>query len=143
MREGMRSVIKQRGGAIFAVLVLTLGHVGSLAHALTQEHDTCAEHGELIEVAGSSHAKTSILAEKSDDFSPLLAADDVAADGEEHAHDHCVLAVHVSPLGTDDLSVWTGTVLRISKLSAPVPELVLVARPVLSIAPKQSPPAFV
>jgi hypothetical protein len=135
----MRSVNKLRGGAVFAVLALTLGQVGSLAHALFEEHETCAEHGELIE-AGDAHGGVAGLfsAEKS----PILGGAEAGAASGEHGHDHCVLAVHISPLGVDDLSIWTGTVLRISALlEAPVAS-VSIARPVLSIAPKQSPPAL-
>lgn len=108
-------------------------------HALTAEHVTCAEHGELVEAGkhGSAALDLSAKATEPLDAAPAIAEND---DGEEHGHDHCALASYHAPAGTTALSSWTARPLIFTALDAKLASLSVPARSILRVAPKQSPP---
>jgi hypothetical protein len=122
--------------AVIALFALLCAQVGPLVHALTTEHATCAEHGELIEVASSSDAEP---AAEPVSEGLAISAKSPPADAE-HGHDHCLLATHVSPAAEHYLSSWAGPLQLLSHVQA-LTSVAFVAGDVLTRAPKQSPPA--
>lgn len=121
-------------GASLALALTAL--LTSLVHMGVVRHERCAEHGELVEVAGPvTHGSAErALAESS--VAALTALED-----EERDHDHCALAT------TSALPSVPGVLESALTIDAPLvttsaPPLLLVAHDVLDVAPKTSPPAL-
>ncbi len=72
------------------VLLVLAAQICSVAHLAAVRHVRCAEHGELMEVAGDVSAAG--LSESPKNSSTALQRDVVAL----HGHDHCALAAFAS-----------------------------------------------
>jgi len=119
---------------VLCAVALLAGDLLRGAHLLTAHHAVCPEHGELVHadaVSGSAH-----------DDAPSGGA--LASPGSEsgHHHDHCGLA---GPGSRSQPATTTGPVALAmpSSVTPVVPTFMarcVVARAVVSYAPKQSPP---
>jgi len=135
-----RKIRPRRSGAAHAAwiaLVLLAGTVGGL-HELFEPHAVCAEHGELVERPGAAGA-----ADEHGAQDPASGPRVAKSDPRSSAHEHCPFAL----LGRSTTSPFEG--LRLVVLGAP-PEAAGAeasaepARsiPLLSLAPKHSPPGL-
>lgn len=122
----------KRAVALAAALLVPASQVAPLVHLALVRHATCPEHGELIELgAGAVHGAPA--PEGSVSRSP--------AAGEDHEHDHCLLACQ--PRQDAARVVALAGSLPATERSAPgvQPASAAPGVPLLRVAPKQSPPA--
>lgn len=120
-----------------ALAALSGAQLGPVVHALTAEHVTCAEHGELVEAGKHDDSASELAPPQLEETTPAIAESD---DGEEHGHDHCVLASYHAPAGTAVLAVWTAQAIGFTSLDRDLASLSVPARAIFRVAPKQSPP---
>lgn len=117
--------------AALAVMVLVVGQIAASAHAAQVRHVICDTHGEELEAP---------TAERLDDNcgqSHLIA---VEGGSEEHADCAITRALRqtIEAPGAPLLVVTTASI-RVA--DAPLPDSVVIARTLVLIAPKTSPPA--
>ncbi len=123
--------VPARFTAVLLCILSLLGHLGSVAHQVFEEHTVCAAHGELIHTdkrQPPKHASKRAALE--------------ASPGED-AHDHCWAPAHRD----DDYVALSATPTvfdhgtpSATGGSAPSRTTWLASIGVLSLAPKQSPP---
>ena len=118
----------------FGVLLMG-GQLLNSLHELLVPHEVCAEHGQLVHV--------SLDEPVSPEHSPDGSVGISAMPGEQHSHEHCVLAARS---GDDELAAPAAAS---GELVDAVPEASTVAAwsaathgsdDVIALAPKQSPP---
>jgi hypothetical protein len=120
---------------MLAVLALA-GQLGSFAHLVLVQHVSCADHGELIEVA----PQNAIVAARTELSGPAVRAS--ATSDPLHGHDHCTL----SPLRRDHLhriGQSSHALAPLESASPPAHGRIVVTAPKLALfllAPKNSPP---
>lgn len=121
--------------SLFAMLAL-FAQLGSLAHLALVKHVTCAEHGELIDVADP--AATSIVSTDSRPAERRIGS----AQSSAHGHDHCPLAAfrrqrNFARVQARPLSLPTSEPrgFALEAHLTPAPAIAL-----LDVAPKSSPP---
>ena len=113
--------------AILAVSLVFGQHLLELAHALTVEHVRCAEHGELVDVRGGFAGERSPVGVSASKTEP------------EEKHDHCAVewlarSSDAAPAPAfESIATETRAVLH-------VPAPIARSFPLLSLAPKTSPP---
>jgi hypothetical protein len=120
--------------ALLLCVLSLFGHLGAVAHQLFEEHVVCAEHGDLIH-AGEAHASNEPVSQH--------ASWRARPGPAEEPHDHCWAPAHRDD-DCDDVSAAFPTFDHITPRqtpsSAPAPVTWLASVPVISLAPKQSPP---
>jgi hypothetical protein len=121
------------GLALLAALLLPAAQAASFVHLALVRHTTCPEHGELVEGGPVAHAGAAVTAPGISESAQVPA---------EHAHDHCTFAAHLRQ-GVERARTMAALVLPPSRpaphVAPPAPQL--SGPSLLSLAPKQSPPA--
>jgi hypothetical protein len=114
-------------------LLAMLAQVGSYVHLASGDHVTCAEHGELVEVAHAASPKGPPERKSGSTF--------VAASSETHGHEHCLVAPHrrdhvAQSLARSGITSAHAPVIaqRLQALAPPAPIRLIL------LAPKSSPP---
>lgn len=124
--------------AILITLGLLIAQGPVLAHLLIVRHVTC-EHGELVEGAGHAARHETSLDSADDGSSGERAA---PGGGAESDHDHCdALALRHCPTAVG-VVIGPATLIEIARLTALGEGLEQRPVPLLSLAPKSSPPAI-
>lgn len=130
-----RRVWEGRFAALFALLTL-LVWPASFWHEATTVHEVCAEHGELVDVAGADRASSTEHTGE-----PVLRQ----ADSRDHeaGHEHCPFVALGQPSSSAPEARATGVRMleQPAFLALPGAERWLSV-PILSQAPKHSPPAI-
>jgi hypothetical protein len=107
------------------------------AHLASQRHATCAEHGEMIEVAAGADVAPAVeLARPS---GPRI---ERSSSEETHGHDHCLTALQRGQrtLGSTPVTTPLATLTPVSHQAGHAPGW--QPQPLLLMAPKTSPPAL-
>ena len=139
-RQG--SVPLRRGFAVLAALSLLGAQLGAVLHQATAAHETCPEHGELIEASGNGAAPGAANGTASNagaPFSQLQASAPQAA----HHHDLCALALSAQQRALAAAGEPPVRPAAANELSAAAPEVAVrgASIAIWLFAPKASPPA--
>jgi hypothetical protein len=122
-----------RSARLTSVAALALAFTGqlcSIVHMAVVEHETCAEHGELVEAAG-----TVAVAALEVDVDALTGAN------ADDVHDHCPLATTPSH-HEHAVSLAVEGVARALERDVALPRVGARVVDVLRVAPKTSPPVL-
>ena len=123
-----------RAGIGVLVSLLVLLQLGGAAHFLLVQHETCPEHGELVH--GRHNHQPGLSASSS-----TSGVRESAASPGESEHSHCLVSLHQrtralsAPVQEFLFLVMSEVEPALGDLEAPPPSV-----PVLSVAPKGSPP---
>jgi hypothetical protein len=131
---------RAKAGAALLATALVLGDVSPLLHVLFVEHETCPEHGELVDVRTDSEARSRFVEELHQ--RALASSSEPRRSPTDHDHDHCTIAAHVA---SPALAAGAEIALDIERPASRSSVADLDASPqkrVLLIAPKTSPPAL-
>lgn len=123
-----------RAAALVALLAVLAAQATSVLHAAIAEHDTCPEHGELVEAAAPRGPATLPVGELAG-----IAAAEVAA---IHHHERCALSLSAQPRALCGAAGGAPLAEERSR-SATKPSAAEPLEPpvaILRVAPKSSPP---